>query len=76
MDPGLDGGVHGIDGEGRRNGEDETEEEAETGVSDLSTDGLDTPSSDRGRVLECSDITVLVVSTDLVPPGGGRMEEL
>ena len=42
MDPGLDGGVHGIDGEGRRHGEDETEEEAETGVSDLSTDGLDT----------------------------------
>ena len=35
------------------------------GVSDLNTGGLDLQLSGRGRVLESSDITVLVGTTDL-----------
>ena len=75
MDPNLDEGVDGVD-EWDRDGEDKTEEEVEAGVSDLSTDGLDAHFSDRDRVLECSDITVFVVSMDLVPPGVGVDERV
>ena len=68
LDPGFD---EDVDGEEDHGGEDETEQEVEAEVSDLTTDGLDTHLSGCGRVLEYSDIRILAVSIDLAPFGGG-----
>ena len=67
LDPGLDEGPDGVDGEEHHDGEHETVEEVEAGVSHFSTDGVDAHVGDRGRVLEASDLAVLVVTTDLAP---------
>ena len=70
LDPSLDIGADGIDGGKQHGGEDETEEEVKGGVSDLNTDDLDVQLSGTGRVPEGSDVTVLVVTTDLAQFGG------
>ena len=67
LDPGLDEGADGVDGEEHDDGEDETEEEVEAGVSHLSADGLDAHIVDHARLLEESGLTVLVVTADLAP---------
>jgi len=67
LDLGLDEGTDGVDGEEHDKGEDETEEEVEAGVSQLGTDGLDAHLGDGSRLLEGSNLTVLVVTTDLAP---------
>jgi hypothetical protein len=67
LDPGLDEGTDGVDEEEHDEGENETEEEVEAGMSQLSTDGFDAHLSDGSRLLEGSDRTVLVVTTDLAP---------
>jgi len=67
LDPGLDEGANGVNGEEHDDGEDETEEEVEAGVSQLGTDGLDAHLGDSNRLLEGSDLVVLVVTADLAP---------
>jgi len=67
LDPGLDEGADGIDGEEHDDGKNETEEEVEAGVSHLSTDSLDAHVWDHARLLEDSGLTVLVVAADLAP---------
>lgn len=67
LDPGLDEGADGVDGEEHDDSEDETEEEVVAGVSQLGTDGPDAHVGDRTRLLEGRDLTVLVVTTDLAP---------
>ena len=67
LDPGLDEGADGVDGEEHDDGEDETEEKVEAGVSHLSTDSLDAHLGDRGRCFQGRDLTVLVVTTDFAP---------
>jgi len=67
LDPGLDEGADGVDGEEHHESEDETKEEVEAGVSQLSTDRLDAHLGDGSRLLERSNLTVLVVTADLAP---------
>ena len=68
LDPGLDEGADGVDGEEHHDGKDEAEEEVEGGMGDFSTDGLDAHIGDSGQVLEAGD-PVLVVTTNLAPFG-------
>jgi len=67
LDPGLDEGANGVDGEEHDDDEDETEEEVEGGVSHLSANGLDAHIVDHAQPLEESGLTVLVVTADLAP---------
>lgn len=69
LDPGLDEGTDGVEREEHHNGEDETEEEVEAGVSDLSTESLDTHVRNSGLVSEGIDLAELVVTADLAPLG-------
>lgn len=65
LDLGLNEGTDGVNGEEHHSGEDETEE-VEAGVSQLSTDGLDTHIGNGKWLLEASEP---VAATDLVPFG-------
>jgi len=67
LDLRLDEGPDGADGEEHHESEDETEERVEAGVSQLSTDRLDAHLGDGSRLLERSNLTVLVVTADLAP---------
>ena len=67
LDPGLDEGADGIDGEEHDDGKDKTEEKVEGGASHLSTDGLDAHIVDHAWLFEERGLTVLVVTADLAP---------
>ena len=67
LNPGLNEGADGVDGEEHDDGEDETKEEVEAGMSQLSTDGFDANLRDGSRLIEGSDLAVPVVTTDLAP---------
>jgi len=67
LDPGLDGGTDGVDGEERDDGKGKTKEEVGAGVSQIDAGVLDTHLRDGSRLPEGNDLMVLVVTTDAAP---------
>ena len=66
LDPGFDGDTDGVDGEEHDDGENETEEVVQAGVSQLGTDGLGTHIWDGSSLIEDSTLTVLLLPQTLL----------